>query len=128
MIRLARFAACCAVLGAVACAPSAFAECVYPKAPTSYPDGRTATKEDMIAGQGAVKQFMKDADAYMSCVDSENPPPADQSALTPEQKKAIAAREEMRVKKHNAAVSDEEKVSAQFNEQLHIWKETQAKK
>jgi len=103
-------------------------ECVYPKTPASYPDGRTATKEDMLAGQAAVKQFMADADAYIACIDAENPLPPNVDKLPDADKKAAIAREEMRVKKHNAVVGDEEKVRDAFNEQLRAWREAQKNK
>jgi hypothetical protein len=128
MIRLSRLAACVVALGAASVASTTFAECAYPKAPTSYPDGRTATLEQMIAGQKTVKQFNADMDVYLKCVDEENPPPAEGANLTDADKKAIAAREVLRVKKHNAAVEAEEKVAEQFNTQLKIYKQAQANK
>jgi hypothetical protein len=128
MIRASTIAAGLVMAGAIATSSASFAECAYPKAPTSPPDGRTATLEVMIAGQKSVKQFIADMDGYLKCIDEENPPPAEGSQLTDDQKKALAAREALRVKKHNAAVTEEEKVGAQFNEQLKIYKQTQAGK
>lgn len=107
---------------------TAQAECVYPKVPTSYPDGRTATKEDMLAGQASVKKFMAEADTYIACIDAENPLPPNVDKMSDADKKAAIAREEIRIKKHNAVVGDEEKVRDAFNEQLHAWKEAQKAK
>jgi len=106
----------------------AHAACVYPKLPSSYPDGRTASKEEMIAGQSAVKQFMAEADEYIKCVDEESPLPPNVKSLPEADQKAAYAREEIRIKKHNAVVGDEEKVRDAFNEQLRAWKEAQKNK
>lgn len=128
MIRFSRLAACMLAVGASLVAATSVAECIYPKAPTSYPDGRTATLEQMIAGQKTVKQFNADMDVYLKCIDDENPPPPEGATLSDADKKAIAAREMVRVKKHNAAVEAEEKVAQQFNDQLKIYKQAQANK
>ena len=42
------------------------AECVYPKAPASIPDGRTATENEMITGMKAVKEYNAQVTAYLS--------------------------------------------------------------
>jgi hypothetical protein len=47
-------------------AAPAFA-CEAPKPPTSIPDGKSASKEDMLAVKKAVDQFKRDAEAYFEC-------------------------------------------------------------
>jgi hypothetical protein len=97
------------------------AECLYPKAPTSMPDGATATEQQMIDGMKAVKEYNNQVSAYLSCLDMEMQAridaagaeaPADQIA----QIKAIQA------KRHNAAVEELEAHAARFNEQVKTYK------
>ena len=54
-----------AILGAVLAVP-AFA-CDKPNAPASIPDGKTASKEEMLTAKKEVDAFKRDMDAYMSC-------------------------------------------------------------
>ncbi|HMN45073.1 MAG TPA: hypothetical protein PKE27_10890 [Povalibacter sp.] len=97
------------------------AECLYPKAPASIPDGATATEQEMIDGMKAVKEYNNQVTAYLSCLDMEMQAridaagaeaPADQIA----QIKAIQA------KRHNAAVEELEAHASRFNEQVKVYK------
>jgi hypothetical protein len=126
MIRIPSFWAPLVALGTLAFAPASFAACTYPHAPTQTPDGATATKDEMIAGQQAVKQYIADMNAYIKCIDDENPP-APTAGMSAAQKKEQDARERVRVQKHNAAVSDEDAVADRFNTQLHIYNDKQKK-
>jgi hypothetical protein len=123
MIRIPRLAACLVALATLGAATASDAACTYPTAPNHIPDGKTAAKEDMLAAQTAVKQFMADMDVYLKCVDQENPPPAPGAPLTEEQKKAQDAQERVRVQKHNAAVADMESVADRFNTQRKAYVE-----
>ncbi len=123
MIRIPRLAACLVALGTLGVAPVSYAACSYPKAPSTIPDGKSATLDDMKSAQGAVKSFMADMDVYLKCVDAENPPPASGTTLTDEQKKAQDAQERVRVQKHNAAVADMESVADRFNTQRKAYVE-----
>lgn len=102
------------------------AECVYPKAPSSIPDGSTASEQEMIDGMKAVKEYNNEVTGYLNCLDMEMQAridaagaeaPADQIA----QIKAIQA------KRHNAAVEELEANAARFNEQVKAYK-TRTKK
>jgi hypothetical protein len=128
MNRYPRVCASLVALGALAAAPASFAACTYPQTPGQFPDGTTATLEEMVAAQKGVKQFMADMDVYLKCVDEENPPAPAGTPLTEDQKKQQDAREKVRVQKHNAAVADEESVAERFNVQLHAFKDKQTKK
>lgn len=93
--------------------------CDYPER-TSIPNGSTATKEEMIAGQRGVKKFMADMEAYLSCIEEED---KDNRAGIEEPDPIVEAqRDEMLMKKHNAAVEDMEKVAAAFNEEVRAYK------
>jgi len=124
MIRIPRVYASLLALAALTAAPASYAACVYPKAPSNLPDGSTATKDDMLAGQKDVKQFMADMDAYLKCVDDESPPLP--GKLTDEQKKEQEAREKIRVQKHNAGVADEEALRDRWHDILTAYNTKQA--
>ena len=127
MIRQSKFCAPLLALAALTAAPSAFAACSYPHAPSQSPDPATATMDDMVAANKEVKQFMADMDAYIKCVDDENPPPKAGTALTDAQKKELAEREKMRMQKHNAAVADEEAMRDKWHDVLTAFKARPAK-
>ena len=52
-------------------AGTAYADCSYPAAPANLPDGRTATLEEMVAGQKTVKEYDTAIKAYVDCIDKE---------------------------------------------------------
>jgi uncharacterized protein YbjQ (UPF0145 family) len=112
-----------AALGLAAAAPAS-AGCVYPRAPDNLPDGATATTEQMVEGQKAVKQYMGEMDAYLNCLDLESDSQKASPDLKPEQKAEIEA---MQAKKHNAAVDEMEQVAERFNAQIRAWKAKQKK-
>ncbi len=76
------------------------------------PDGKTSTKEQMLAARDQVKAYMKGMEDFMACVDQEAAAKGD--GATPEYKDQMAAR-------HNDAVSEMEAVAAAFNDQLHAY-------
>jgi hypothetical protein len=124
-MRIVRSSILISALLAAAALP-ARADCTYPKAPASMPDGNTATMEEMVAGQTQVKAYMADMDAYLKCLDEGVTPLA--ADATDDQKKEYAKLETIRVQKHNAAVADEEAVAERFNVQLKSFRARQAKK
>jgi hypothetical protein len=78
----------------------------------TLPDGKTSTKEQMLAARDQVKAYMKGMEDFMACVDQEAAAKGD--GAPPEYKDQMAAR-------HNAAVSEMEAVAAAFNDQLHAY-------
>lgn len=88
------------------------AACNYP-ADVSVPDGKSATEEEIIAGQKVVKDYMAEMESYQDCLDQEQKALGD--AVTAEQKA-------MHVKRYNAAVDAMESVANRFNEQLRAFK------
>jgi hypothetical protein len=112
---------------ALALAGLAVAECVYPKAPSSIPDGKTATEEEMVAGMQAVKEYNKQVSAYLNCLEMQmqtdiTTAGAEATPETISQIKAINA------KRHNAAVEELEAHAARFNEQVKAYKSRDKKK
>jgi hypothetical protein len=106
---------------------AAYADCPYPAAPTNLPDGRTATMEDMLAGQKAVKEYQKSIDVYVACIDKEldDKIAAGGDSLKPQQKTDL---QKMEAQKHNAAVDQEQSVADRFNEQVKAFKARSADK
>jgi hypothetical protein len=115
-----------AALAALAAGP-AYADCPYPAAPSKIPDGATATMEDMLAGQKAVKEYDKAIGEYVACIDKEvkdsEAKAGDQ--LKPEQK---ADMEKVETQKHNAAIDQEQSVADRFNEQVKVFRARTDKK
>jgi len=74
-------------------APAFGLACDYPERPT-LPDGGTASKEDMISAQTAVKGFLAAVDEYLVCIEQEE---KDAIAALPEidesDEEAVAGRE-----------------------------------
>jgi hypothetical protein len=85
-------------------------DCV-PPTPPAITDGGTASRDEMLATQGLVKQFVAAGDAYIAClariIDNTERTPADRNAATAE---------------HNRMVSAMEQAAADFNAQLRIFK------
>jgi hypothetical protein len=102
-------------------ASSAYAECNYPKAPGTIPDGKTAALAEMLAANKAVKAYNVDMETYLLCIKKE----VDESmarqndTLSEDQKKQMAAVWQQR---NNAAVDELESVAARLNEQIRVYK------
>ncbi|MBM68948.1 MAG: hypothetical protein CME43_05675 [Haliea sp.] len=96
----------------------AMAECVQPESPT-LPDGSSATMDDMIAGQQAVKAFQAANLEYMGCLETQ----FTAAKKTIEEGKAsdaeaLKAAYEKDVEAYNEAVSAEEALAGQFNTEI----------
>ena len=107
-----------AILSLIFSAPLALA-CDYPQR-VNIPNGATASKDEMIAGQRAVKDYMASMDEYLACIDQEEKDTlASMSEITDEEREVRAA---ALIKKHNAAVEEMELVAARFNEEVRAYK------
>lgn len=99
-------------------APFAFA-CDYPQR-ADVPNGATATKDEMLAGQTAVKDYMTAMETYLACIEKEE---QDTLATMPDiTEDERASRDAALTKKYNAAVQEMELVAAQFNEEVRAYK------
>jgi hypothetical protein len=99
----------------------AAAECVYPKAPATIPDGKTASEEEMLNGMRAVKEYNTQVTAYLNCLDMQMQ--TDLSAAGAEAPpETIAQIKAINAKRHNAAVEELESHAARFNEQVKVYK------
>jgi hypothetical protein len=108
----------------LAAAGSHAADCESPEMP-NLPDGGSATMDDMLAGQKAVKKFQTSNIEYMKCLE-ENFTAAKAAALdedaSAEERAAAAERHSAGVEAYNAAVSAEESVAGQFNTEIREYK------
>jgi hypothetical protein len=113
-----------AVLGftALAATSSSFGACTAPPPFGKMPDGTSATREEMMAANVQVKQYVTDLNSYITCVDQEAPLAQDPAQLNDAQKKEQAARESIRVQRHNAAVADQEAVRDRWHDVLEAYK------
>ena len=105
----------------------AYADCPYPAAPAKIPDGATATLEEMLAGQKAVKEYEKAINDYNACIDKELEDDIAKAGdqLKPQQK---AEMQKIEAQKHNAAVDQLQSVADRFNEQIKVFKARTADK
>lgn len=100
-------------------APGVRASCIYPRPPANIPDGDTATYDQMVAAQTAVKQFDSDVTAYNACLGMELQSIMASTELDDARKAEL---QEIRAKKNNAAVDEAQSVADHFNEQLRKYK------
>ena len=94
--------------------------CDYPKR-VDMPDGATAGKEAMIAGQRDIKAYMAAMDEYLVCIESEEAKAVLSLGDIDEDSKRQRA--EMFNKKYNAAVEQMNLVAEEFNIQVRAYKD-----
>ena len=94
--------------------------CDYPTR-VDMPDGATAGKEAMIAGQKDVKAYMAAMDEYLSCIESDEA--AAVLSLGDIDKDSKRQRADMFNKKYNAAVEQMNLVAEEFNVQVRAYKD-----
>ncbi|MEH6589377.1 MAG: hypothetical protein V7746_03915 [Halioglobus sp.] len=98
------------------------ADCAKPEAPV-LPEGATATMEDMISGQTAVKSFQGANIEYMNCLEASfTAAEAEAMEGSDEEKAAATEIYEKAVDEYNSAVSKEEEVAGQFNSAIRDFK------
>lgn len=104
-----------AALAFAACAATAQAECAFPKAPASIPDGKTASESEMVAAMQAFKSYNEEVTAFGACLEEETKNKAAGTAQLMQLKT-------MQTKKHNAAIDELQAKAKLFNEQVRIFK------
>lgn len=103
-----------AVIACLLAGPGAAWACDYPSADAVIiPDGESAEKEDMLAGQKSVKAYVKEMEDYLTCI---------RIAYTGNDKQPTPQEENVWSARHNAAVDAMDSVAARFNEQVRIFK------
>ena len=125
------------ILTAVAALPvllamgaAADAACTYPQAPQSIPNGATATKEEMLAAQGGIKEYAKAVqETYLSCLDSEKTTAIGAlDSMDPEYTQKKTALEAIAAKKHNSALDELEALVARWNVEKKAFSDKNAAK
>jgi hypothetical protein len=116
MNRLTKTAASVALLFL---AHGAFA-CDYPER-TPVPDGATATKDEMIAGQRGVKTYMSAMEEYLSCIEAEEAQAMIELGSDADES-VKQQRADLFNKKYNAAVEEMNLVAEEFNIQVRAYK------
>lgn len=109
-----------AVIPVLFCALGAgtgFAQSCVEPADVALPDGASATTEEMVAGQKAVKKYIADGEVFLGCM--EEAEKANAETLTDEEKKA-------NVERYNAVVDKMQLLAQNFNEQIKAYKAAQA--
>jgi hypothetical protein len=99
---------------------SAEAACVYPQAPQKLPNGGQATKEEMLAAQGEVKEYSKTVqEVYLPCLEQEKiESVAALDTMDPEYTQKKAAIESVHAKKHNAALDELQAIAGRWGDEL----------
>jgi hypothetical protein len=87
---------------------AAEAACVYPQAPQALPNGTSATKDEMLAAQTLIKDYVKSVqETYLPCLEKEK---TDAAAaldnMDPEYSAKKANIDAIHAKKHNAALDE----------------------
>ena len=94
--------------------------CDYPQR-TQVPDGATATKDEMIAGQRGVKSYMAAMEEYLACIEAEEAQAVIAMGAKADES-AKLQRAELFNKKYNAAVEEMNLVAEEFNIQVRAYK------
>jgi hypothetical protein len=94
---------------------AAQAECPFPKAPATIPDGKTASEPDMIAAMKEFKAYNDEVQGFAKCLDDESNDPS----LSPPQKMQLKT---LQRKKEDAAMKELQEKAAAFNEQVRVFK------
>ena len=99
---------------------TAQAECAFPKAPASIPDGKTASEAEMVAAMNAFKAYNEEVTAFGACLEEETKSKAAGTAQLMQLKT-------MQTKKHNAAIDELQAKAKLFNEQVKVYKAREKK-
>jgi hypothetical protein len=105
---------------ALGSAASMAGECTAPSLPT-LPDGATATKEQMLAGQKAVKDYQAANTEYRACLDPQVAAAETAAAGDSPSEEATAALKKLN-EDYNGSVSKEEGLALKFNEAIKAYK------
>ena len=103
--------------------PAVSIACEYPERP-DLPDGGTAAKDDMIAAQKAVKEFLANVDGYLMCIEKEEKAAVDAMDLdseNEEDQETLKRRDELLTKRFDAANEEKFMLGEQWNQQVRAY-------
>ena len=89
-------------------------------AKVTVPDGETASKEELVATQKAVKDFIASMDAYLECIVEEEK--LARQAMDNLEPEVEQRREELLTQKYNAGVDSMKVVEAEWNATVQAYK------
>lgn len=92
--------------------------CEYPERP-DLPDGSTASKDEMIAAQKAVKAFLADVDEYLTCIEKEEKDAI--AAMDNPDEETIKRRDDLLSKRFDAANEEKFLFGEQWNQQVRAY-------
>lgn len=92
--------------------------CDYPDRP-QIPEGADATRDEMIAASGAVKEYLAKVDEFLNCIEDEEK--AAIAALEEPAEEEIQRRSEMLDKRFDAANEEKALVGEMFNQQVRAY-------
>ena len=105
------------------------AACVYPQAPQALPNGSSATKEEMLAAKGIVKEYVKSVqETYLPCLDKERTEATGAlDNMDPEFTTKKASIDAIHAKKHNAALDELQAFVDRWNAEKKAFSEKSGK-
>jgi len=98
--------------------PAIGSACEYPERP-ALPEGGTATKQEMIAAQTAVKAFLASIDEYLDCIEQEEKDAI--AAMDNPDEETIERRDELLSKRFDAANEEKFLFGEQWNQQVRAY-------
>ncbi|NNF49322.1 MAG: hypothetical protein HKN65_05665 [Woeseiaceae bacterium] len=93
--------------------------CIYPDRVKEFPDGMTATRDQMVASKKAVQSYIADMESYLSCIEAREA--ESQIAMGTVDEGTKRQRSAMFDKKYNAAIEAMNLVAEEFNVQLRAY-------
>jgi hypothetical protein len=116
-----RFVKAICTIAVIIFAPAALA-CDYPTS-IDVPNGKEATKEEMMAGVKAMKAWQEELIIYRECIEEENE--ASKAAIDSsdplDQIAQAAALDRQLLLKYNASVDEETELGSEVNEQIRVY-------
>lgn len=102
-------------LALLALSMTAHADCPFPKAPATIPDGKTATEDEMKTAMMAFKAYNDEVTNFSACLTEETKSKSAGSGQ-------LLQLKTMQSKKINAAVDELQAKAKLFNEQVRAFK------
>ena len=118
---MSRFAKAFFTIAVIIFAPAALA-CDYPSS-VDVPNGKKATKEEMMAGVKAMKVWQEEMIVYRECLEeeAETSKAAIDSSDPLDEAAQIAALDRQLLLKYNASVDEEAVLGSDVNEQIRVY-------
>ncbi len=95
--------------------------CSYPKGVKNMPNGKRATREEILDAKKKVDTYINDAHAYLDCIEKREAQMQASSEL-PADDPINMERKALWSKRHNAMVEEMEMVADRFNVELREFK------